>query len=183
MFVLSLLALFVSPLILKLVLPENVRMVIPYSGALLFLLLYLFVPLLAGMLLLGKLPGAATKLSRPLAFAGVLAFVAFMEVTGTARKAASEIGLAAAGAMLLFIFISLAVGWFMGGPTPESRQILATATSMRNAALCVAIVESIAPGHAVLVPLIAFILLMVPPNTLLTVYLKVQAIRQARKAS
>jgi BASS family bile acid:Na+ symporter len=180
---LSFLALFISPLILQLVLPGNVQMVIPYGRALLFILVHLLLPLLAGMLLLGKAPGAATKLSRLLALAGVVAFVAFMVVTGDARKAATgEIGMAAVGAMLLFIFVSMAVGWFMGGPTRDSRRILATSTSMRNAALCLAIVESSSPGHAVMVPLIAFSLLMVPTNMLFTVYHTIREKRKAKKA-
>jgi len=181
---LSFLALFISPLILQLVLPENVQMVIPYGRALLFFLVYMLVPLLVGMLLLGKVPGAATRLSKPVALAGVVAFIAFMVVTGSARRAAAgEIGMAAVGAMLLFILVSIAVGWFMGGPTRDSRQILATSTSMRNAVLCLAIVESSSPGHAVLVPLIAFSLLMVPPNMLFTVYHTIREKRKAKKAS
>jgi len=181
---LSLLAVFVSPLILKLVLPGNVQMVIPYGNALLSFLVFLLLPLLAGMLLLGQAPGAAPKLSKLLALAGIVAFVAFMVVTGDARKAATgEIGLTAVGAMLLFIFASMAVGWFMGGPTRDSRQVLATSTSMRNAALCLAIVEASAPGHAILVPLIAFSLLMVPTNMLFTVYNKIQAKRKAKKTA
>ena len=180
---LSLLALFVSPMILWLVLPGNVQMVLPYTSALLTFLVFLLLPLLVGMFLLGRVPGAATKLSKPLALAGVVAFVGFMVVTGDARKAAmGEIGMAAAGAMLLLIFASMTVGWFMGGPGRESRQILATSTSMRNAALCLAIIESSAPGHPAEVPLIAFSLLMVPPNMLFTIYRTVQAKRKAWKS-
>ena len=184
LFLLSLIALFISPLILMLMLPETVQLVIPYSRTLLFFLMYLLLPLLAGMLLLGKFPGAATKLSKLMALVGVIVFVAFMVATGSYRQAmAGEIGLAAVGTMLLFILISMAVGWFMGGPTRDSRQILATSTSMRNAVLCLAIVESTSSGHAVLVPLIAFSLLMVPPNMLFTIYSAVQAKRKARHAA
>lgn len=181
---LSLLALVVSPLLLHLALPSTVRLVIPYGSALLFFLLFVLLPLLAGMLLLDKAPAAAIKLSRPLALVGVVAFVAFMVVTGDFRKAAAgDIGFAAVGAMLLFILLSMAVGWFMGGPTRDLRQILASSTSMRNAALCLAIVQASSPGHAVLVPLIAFSLLMAPPNMLLTVFSAVQAKLKARRAA
>jgi predicted Na+-dependent transporter len=181
---LSLLAVFFSPLIMKAVLPGNVQIVIPYGRALLAFLAFVLLPLLAGMFVLGKAPGAAMRLCKLLALAGLIAFVAFMVLTGSARQAAAgEIGMAAVGAMLLFIFVSMAVGWFMGGPTHDSRQILATSTSMRNAALCLAIVESSSPGHAVLVPLVAFSLLMVPTNMLFTVYQKVRKKRKAKTAS
>jgi len=49
--------------------------------------------------------------------------------------------------------------------------------------LCLAIVESSSPGHAVEVPLIAFSLLMVPTNMLLTVYNKIRAKRKAQKTA
>jgi len=135
------------------------------------------------MFLLEKAPGAAAKLSKLLALAGLVAFVGFMVVTGDVRKAAAgEIGLAPVGSMLLFIFVSMAVGWFIGGPTGDSRRILATSASMRNVALCLAIVESSAAGHALTVPLISFSLLMVPPNMLFTVYHTVQEKRKAKRA-
>jgi BASS family bile acid:Na+ symporter len=136
------------------------------------------------MLLFDKAQPAAAKLSKPLALLGLVTFVAFMVVTGDFRKAAAgEIGLVAVGAMLLFIAVTMLIGWFMGGPTRDLRQILATSTSMRNAALCVAIVESSSPGHPVLVPLIAFSLLMVPTNMLFTLFFAVQAKLKARKAA
>lgn len=184
MFLLALLAIFISPLLLKLVLPGYVPMVIPYGNALLFVLAFLLVPLLAGMFLLGKAPGAATKLSKLAALVGVIAFVGFMVVTGAARKlAVGQVGQVAVGAMLLFIFASMAVGWLMAGPARDARRILATATSMRNAALCIAIVQSSAPGHPVLVPLIAFSLLMVPTNMVFSIYNAVQAKRRERSAA
>jgi BASS family bile acid:Na+ symporter len=88
--------------------------------------------------------------------------------------------MAAVGAMLLFILVSLAVGWFMGGPKREFRRILATSTSMRNAALCFGIVEATQPGHPVEVPLIAFSMLMVFPNMVFTIFHAVVAKRKAR---
>jgi hypothetical protein len=67
-------------------------------------------------------------------------------------------------------------------PPCDARRILATATSVRNAALCIAIVENSAPGHAVLVPLIVFSLLMVPTNMVFSIYDAVQAKRRERSA-
>ncbi|WP_298832364.1 hypothetical protein [uncultured Piscinibacter sp.] len=177
------LAVFISPLLLKLVLPADVRLVIPYGGALLFFLVYLIAPLLVGMLLLGSAPDVAAKLSKLVALVGIVAFVGFMVATGSVRQpTVGEMGGVAVAAMLLFIALSMAVGWFMGGSARDAQRILATATSMRNAALCIAIVEASAPGHAILVPLIAFSLLMVPTNLLFSIYNTVQAKRRAREA-
>jgi BASS family bile acid:Na+ symporter len=183
LFLLSLVAVFISPVILRLVLPGKVEIVMPHGRVLLFFVAYLLIPLLAGMFLIDRKPRIAAKLSKLMGLVGVVAFVAFMVVTGAARRvAAGEVGMVAVGAMLLFILVSLAVGWFMGGPTHEFRRILATSTSMRNAALCLAIVESSSPGHAVIVPLIAFSLLMVPPNMLFTVYHAIMEKRRAKRA-
>ncbi len=181
MCLLAVLAVFVSPLILKLLLPAEVRLVIPYGGALLFFMLFLLAPLVAGMLLLTNAPGVAATLAKPVALAGVAAFVGFMVQTGSIRQlAVGAIGTVQAAAMVLFILVSMAIGWFMAGPERDSRRILATATSMRNVALCMAVVQASAPGHAVLVPLIAFSLLMVPTNLLFSLYNAAQAKRAPR---
>jgi BASS family bile acid:Na+ symporter len=106
-----------------------------------------------------------------------------MVMSGSWRKeAAAQIGGTAVGAILLLIFVSMVIGWFMGGPDHDTRQVLATSTSMRNAALCFGIAEATQPGHPVLVPLIAFSMLMVFPNMLFTVYHAVRAKRRARAA-
>ena len=182
-FFLSVLALFVSPLMLHLVLPKNVAIAVPYGQTLIFLLAYLLLPILIGMFLLKKVPHIATKLSKPVGLVGVATFLAFMIVTSSDRKVAvGEIGITGVIAMLLLIVISMVVGWFMGGGSdPNAKQISAAATSMRNAVLCVAIVQISAPGHPVLVPLIAFSLLMVPPNMLFTIYSIVQSKRKTRQ--
>jgi BASS family bile acid:Na+ symporter len=164
-----------------LVLPAHVELVVPYARYLAFVLIFLILPLLAGMLLLGKAPTAATKLSKPLGLLSLVVFIAFMVVSGAARKAAAgEIGVVAVAVILLFIVVSMAIGWFIGGPARETRQVLATATGIRNVVLCMAIVQASAPGHPVLVPLFAFSLLMVPPDMLFTIYCAVRAKRIAR---
>jgi len=184
LFLLSFLAVFVSPLILKFVLPGDVQLVIPFGQALWFLLAFLVLPLMVGMLLLAKLPAVAEKLAKPLLLAGVISFVAWMVTSGTWRKeAVAEIGGGGVAAILLLIFVSMTIGWFMGGPNHDERQILATSTSMRNAALCFGIVQATQPGHPVEVPLIAFSMLMVFPNMVFTVYHAVQAKRKAKKAA
>ena len=168
---LSLLAVFISPWILQLALPGKVQVVIPYGRTLVFLMVFMALPSFAGMLMLNSMPRAAGKLAKPVGLAGIAAFVAFMVVSRSIRQtAAGEIGAVAVGAMLLLVLASMTIGWVIGGPTANGRRILASATSMRNAALCLAIVHSSAPGHAVLVPLIAFSLIMVPPNMLFTIF-------------
>jgi BASS family bile acid:Na+ symporter len=184
MCLLSLLSLIISPMLLQLILPATVRLVVPYGDAMLYIVLFMLLPLLAGMLLLDKVSAVAQKLFKPLSLVGLVTFLTFMVITGSFRQAATgEIGTVAVGALLLFFVVCMLVGWFFGGPTRNLRQILATATSMRNAALCVAIVESSLPSHIMLVPLISFSLLMVPTNMLFTIFFVVQDKMKARKAA
>ena len=184
MCLLALLALLISPLLLKLVLPAHVELVVPYGRYFVFIVVFLLLPLLAGMLLRAKSPAAAMKLARPVGLVSLVVFVSFMVVSGAARKAAAgEIGVVSVAAILLFIMVSMAIGWFIGGPAQETRQVLATCTGIRNVVLCMAIVHTSAPEHAVLVPLFAFSLLMVPPDMLFTVYCAVRAKRMARQAA
>jgi predicted Na+-dependent transporter len=181
-FFLSLLAIFVSPLMLYLVLPKDLTSTIPYGQALIFLLVYLLLPILIGMYILNKVPHIATKFSKLVGLVGVATFLAFMIITSSDRKEAlGQIGITGVIAMLLFILVSMVIGWFMGGSSRDARQILATATSMRNAVLCVGIVQSSSPDNTVLVPLIAFSLLMVPPNMLFAIYSIVQSKRKTRQ--
>ena len=181
LFLLSILAVFVSPFILKLVIPGDVNLVIPVRGALTFLLVFLVLPLLVGILALSKLPAVALKLSKPLVLLGVVSFVAWMLTSSSWREeAAAAIGGVGVSAIVLLILVSMVVGWFMGGPSHDQRQILATSTSMRNAALCFGIVEATQPGHPVEVPLIAFSMLMVFPNMVFTIFHAVVAKRKAR---
>jgi BASS family bile acid:Na+ symporter len=184
LFLLSFLAVFVSPWILKLLLPGDVQLVIPFGQALRFLLVLLVLPLMLGMILLARVPVVARKLSKPVLLVGVISFVAWMVTSGSWRKeAAAQIGGGGVAAILLLIFLSMAIGWLMGGPSHEKRQVLATSTSMRNAGLCFGIVTATQPGHPVEVPLIAFSMLMVFPNMLFTVYHSVRGKRRAGKAS
>ena len=181
--VLNILALLISPVILRILLPAGESLAIPYGRALLFLGLTILIPLAVGMLLCDQAPRATAILARPLAVLGMLAFVAFTLVTKSFRKeAVSGIGAAAAIAMLLFILTTMAAGWLLGGPARETRQLLATATSMRNPALCLAIAKCTPAGTAVIPALVAFSLLMVPPNMLFTVCNGIRSRRAAARS-
>ena len=181
---LCVLAVLVSPALISLVLPAGVDLAVPYGRVLTSIAVLIFLPLGIGLFVREKAPGAAPKLAKVLGIVGALAFVAFMIVSKSFRKeAVASIGWPAFGAMIALIVGSMAIGWLWGGPVRESRQILATTTSMRNAALCLAIAESTPSGDAVIAPLVAFSLLMVPPNMLFTVYNAIRARKAAGKSA
>lgn len=177
---LNVLAILVSPLILQPALLGDLRLVLPYGPVLGFLVLWILLPLAAGIALRDRAPAAAPRLSQLMGLVGAVAFVAFMIVGNSFRReAVASIGGPAVGAMALLLAASMAAGWILGGPARETRQLLATATSMRNAALCLAIASNTPSGDGVITPLVAFSLLMVPPNLLLTLIGSLRARRAA----
>ena len=111
-----------------------------------------------------------------------LSFVAFILHTMVLRKSAiASVGYAVVGAMLAFIVGAMAIGWALGGPDKETRKVLATASSMRNAALCLLIASRDFPGTDVDVAVVAFSALMVPPNMLFALYSAIRSRRDKRR--
>jgi BASS family bile acid:Na+ symporter len=182
-FFLSFLAVFLSPALLTLVLPGYTSVGIPYGRALLFIIVYLLLPLVAGALVRNRAERLAEKLSKLCAMASaVLFFVALVLLMGLRKEAMDAVGKEALLYMLLFIVLSMGVGWFMGGPASETRPVLATVTGMRHIALCLLIALSTFPDPGVLAFLMAFSALMVPPSMVLTVYILIRS-RKAGRAS
>ncbi len=168
---LSLPAVVVSPLLLAAVLPAEVEVALPFARAIGFLLLLLVLPLLIGLFAGAKCPFAAPVLAKGVGLLSLLSFVAMVVILMAPRKEAmGQIGGQNVVWLLVFIGLAMVVGWLLGGPGRGSRQVLASATSMRNVALALAIaVHTFPESTAVLPPLIAFSALMVPPNLIFTI--------------
>jgi BASS family bile acid:Na+ symporter len=182
-FLLSFLAVFLSPALLTLVLPGDISVGIPYGRALLFILVFLLLPLVAGTLVRSRRELLAEKLSKLCVIMSAVLFVVVTAlIMGLRKEAMNAVGKEDLLYMLLFIIISMAVGWFMGGPAKETRPVLATVTGMRHAALCLLIALNTFPDPAVQSPLVAFSAVMIPPNLLLTAYMVIRS-RKAARAS
>jgi len=170
-FLMCFLAVFLSPVLLKLAVPGDVEVVIPYGRALLFTLVFLLGPLVVGLLVRSRRHRLAEKLSKPCAIVSTIVFFVVLILTIDLKKEAIHtVGKEAIVWMLLFIVISMVVGWLMGGPARETRPLLATVTGMRNIAICLLIARETFPHLAVQTPLVALSALMLPPNMLLTAY-------------
>jgi BASS family bile acid:Na+ symporter len=164
-FLLTALSIFISPLLMSLFLPADIPLVVPYARAFWFIVLFLLLPMGLGVLLRERADRLADRLFKPIALIGTLAFVAFVVLTLSARQAATAaLGSGEVEAMLGFVVATMIAGWLGGGPDRETRQVLASASSMRNAALCLAIVADNLPNSGVEIPLVAFSALMIPPN-------------------
>jgi BASS family bile acid:Na+ symporter len=171
LFILSVLAVLLSPAIAALALSLDTPLVLPYGRVIRILLLYFLLPLAAGLAVHRVSEPAARLLSTPVGLCGTVLFVVvifrLMAQRKEAMTAMSTIELAA---MVGFILLTMVVGWLCGGPSVHTRRVLATTTSMRNAGLCLLIVIHSFPGTDVIVTVVAFSALMIPPNMLLTVY-------------
>ncbi len=182
-FLLAFVAVFLSPALLALFLPGDISVVIPYGRALLFVVVFLLLPLVAGTLVRSRAERLAQKLSKPCAImSAVLFIVVVLLIMGLRKEAMNAVGKEALLYMLLFIIISMAVGWFMGGPAKETRRVLATVTGMRHVALCLLIALNTFPDPAVQTSLVAFSALMVPPNTLFAAYTVIRSRKAARES-
>ena len=182
-FLLTFVAVFLSPALLTLVLPGDISVVIPYGRALLFVVVFLLLPLVGGTLVRSREELLAEKLSKPCAIISLVLFIGVLVlIMGLRKEAMNAVGKEALLYMLIFIIISMAVGWFMGGPAKDTRPVLATVTGMRHVALSVLIALNAFPDQAVVAPLLAFSALMVPPSMLLTAYTLIRS-RKAERGS
>jgi len=177
---LSVLAVFVSPVLVRAVLPGDANPEVPYLRLLGFYALFLLAPLGAGILIGERSPRLAEMLTSFLGVLSAALFIGFMLLTKSFRKeAVASVGGAAVAAMLVFILATMVTGWLLGGPHFERRHLLASTTSMRNAALALAVARESPQGALILPSLVAFSLLMVPPNTLLMLWGLIRARRAA----
>ena len=154
---LSLLAVFLSPALLSLLLPGALPVAIPYGLAALVIVGFHLLPLLAGVLLRSRQELLAAKLAKVCAILSLVLFVAVLGVLmGLRKQAMDAVGKEALLYMLLFILTSMAVGWLLGGPANATRGVLATVTGMRHAGLCLLIALHAFPNSAVQSYMLAF---------------------------
>jgi bile acid:Na+ symporter, BASS family len=171
LFLLNIVAVIVTPLMANAILPNQIQVTMPYlsiAGLLTFLML---LPLLAGFSIHQRFARLAEIIYTPLLILSNISFVAMIILTMHIKKGAmGELDVQLVIAMLLLIIGSMFIGWFLGGPDKGMRRVMATSTSMRNAALCIMLAVMGFPERNVDLSLLAFMALMVPPNMLFTVY-------------
>jgi len=171
LFILTLLSVLLSPAIAGFMLPANTSLTLPYGRIIRFLLLYFLLPLVIGFAVHHISEKYANLLSKPMALIGTVFFVVVViRMLAQRKQAMAALSKTELAAMIGFIILTMIIGWLFGGPSKETRRILATATSMRNAALCFIIATNGFPDTNVIVTVVAFSGLMIFPNMLFTVY-------------
>lgn len=133
------------------------------------LLLYLALPLWAGLTLSHRAPRLTSRLVMPLNIFATVTFLALMlETREFRRQAMKSLSLNPLAAIVLLIVLAMVTGWFLGGPDRESRRVLATSTSMRSVVICFYITRYWFPGTEVYVMPLVYLSLMVPINAVFT---------------
>jgi BASS family bile acid:Na+ symporter len=161
---LSFFSIFLTPALIALAIPKGMTLTVPYGKAILFVSLFMLLPLLVGILVQGAAGPVAGKLAGPVSLIATLAFFGVVvKLMDFNKWAKGEVGTKGLLAIVVFILIAMLIGWLLGGPRKFTRPVLATASSMRNVALGLAIaVRSF--DAAVMPPLVAFMAVMVPMN-------------------
>jgi BASS family bile acid:Na+ symporter len=178
-FVLSLLSIVFTPILVKVLLPLQIGMNLPFLRIILFVLVCLLLPLTVGFIIRGRSEKGAAAMGRVMLIVSNISFVATTLVTAAMNKEAMRsLGGQDVLALLLLVVLSMVIGWWLGGPERGNRRVLAIATSMRNAGLCLLISMRAFPESGADVTVIAFMGLMVTSNVLVTVY---QVIRERRR--
>jgi len=166
--VLSLASIVLTPLAFEVMPRIAQRGERPILNLIASMLLYISLPLCAGLLMARRAPTIAPRLVVPLEILASAVFVFLMWETRLARREALY-AIAGGGtilAMFLLLAISMLIGWFIGGPDDESRRVLATSTGMRNVIVVLYIARYCFPGtHVYMVPIV-YLSLMVPFNLL-----------------
>ena len=166
---LTLLALVYTPLAAAIFLPLEAPVRLRYGRVIAAVLLYLALPAAAGMGLHRWTPEVARALAKPLTILATAAFLSLMILSGNLkRQGLGAIGSAGIVTMLAIISGAMVIGWWLGGPAPGNRRVLAVSTSMRNVVISHLIATRAFPAGNVDLVVLAFFALMIPANLLLT---------------
>ncbi len=184
-FVLSLVSVAMAPLAIEVMPQVATRSQRPILELLASIALYIGLPLGAGLWVARLVPKIAPRLVLPLGILASVVFVFLMWETRLARREAFNTirGRGTILAMVLLLLSGMLIGWLIGGPDPESRRVMATATSMRSVIVVLYVARYCFPGTDVYMVPIVYLSLMVPTNMLFhlafTVWQKVKLRRAA----
>jgi predicted Na+-dependent transporter len=167
-FVLSLVSIAMIPLAIEVIPGMAQRDQRPMLLLVTSIVLYIALPLCAGLWAARRAPKIAPRLVLPLDVLASIVFLFLMWETHLVRRGAFNAirGRGTILAMLLLLLLSMLIGWLIGGPDSESRRVLATSTSMRSVIVVLYVARYCFPGTNVYMIPIVYVTLMVPTNLL-----------------
>jgi bile acid:Na+ symporter, BASS family len=134
---------------------------VPVGRSVVTILLAQLVPLFAGLLIGRRSERLRIALLRPVGIVSGLALVVLVVLIAVpgAKALATVFGTRAIVAILSLQVLSLATGWYLGGPRPETRRTLAVATSLRNVGLAATLATTFFAGIDVMATVVAFLII------------------------
>jgi predicted Na+-dependent transporter len=170
-FLLTCLAIFVSPQLLRLVLQGDAPIVVPYARMTVMFAALFLLPYAAGMALRRWREGIAARLKLPCIVVAVMAALITGWLIATEQKQAMrEVGPGVILDMLSFIILSMFIGRLVSGGDKALGPVYAISTGMRNVPVCLFIALYSFPDARVQTPLVALGALMVFPTMALYFY-------------
>jgi len=171
-FIMPALSVITVPLSSHLVLPADEAVRLPIMQFTITLVVFQLVPLLAGAILADRVPTIAPKLGRPITLVFLASLVVLVVLLGPrlARDVASVYGSNGIWAMLCIVILSLVTGWLLGGPNPELRRTLGTATTLRKVGLATLVATSSFLDTEVTATVLTYFLVQFITSTLVGVY-------------
>lgn len=168
---LSFVSFVTAPLAAFLLLQDQVGGVsLPFAEIALRIGLLFLLPAAAGMAIRRSSEDIADKVYKPAMLVSTLSFIASVVLSIEARQDGLEqFGGGTTLAFLAFLLILMAVGWGLGGPTTEGRQVFSVSTNLRNVGLVYVLADACCADNGVAAAVLALMALMVLPNLLLTV--------------
>ena len=166
--VLSLVGIAMTPLAIETMPQVEQRNERPLLFLIISIVLYIALPLCAGLWAARRAPVVADRLVLPLGVLATVVFLFLMWETRLMRREALHVirGSGTVLAMFLLLVISMLIGWWIGGPDRETRRILATSTGMRNVIVVLYLARfCFADTNVYMIPIV-YLSLMVPANLL-----------------
>lgn len=128
------------------------------------LVLLMLLPLAVGLAVKARYDTVAARLVPPLGTVSTLslALMIVLMVALNFQHIVDLYGTRGVLASVVFLVVGAALGWFLGGPSPDTRGVLALGTSQRNIAAALVVAQSFSdPNVVVMVVMVAIVGLLV----------------------